>query len=68
MFNSINCNDPPIGGFFIIWSILYRVDLLFWATGYSRDPPGIPVHTLRAIWTPGTILVSRRVPITHNKS
>ena len=68
MFNSINCNGPPIRGFFIIWSILYRVDLFVLSDWILPGfPPGIPGAYTQSYMDPGTILVSRRVPITHDK-
>ena len=67
MFNSINCNGPPIRGFFIIWSILYRVDLFVFE---RLDTYGIhqrsPVHTLRAIWTLEQSWFQEGSPVTHD--
>lgn len=60
---------PLLGGFFIIWSILYRVDLFVlsdWILpGFLQ---GSPVHTLRAIWTLEQSWFQEGSPITHNKS
>lgn len=67
MFNSINCNGPPNRGIFYYMVLsYYRVDLFVLSDWILRGSTRDPGAYTQSYMDPGTILVSRRVPVTHD--